>query len=269
MPLGLDDDELEAFIGIYKLRPNSETKDTRPPQRQRPGRDSCLSLATGASTRHDLSCGRGREQEEKELQHLSPVEEERSDSLFSSPVTASPRTKATIHSPREGKGDTKRYSFLHCYDEAQQEPRKLTHSASLPPISSLQCQPTPARSTFWGQFSWAGEFEKELRDIEVQLNRKTKARSAAKKSSHVRSQSATSSTSSSQSQIQKGTLTFWKVKKDAHLQGTTSSSTNTDDGVDAAEQSALSAAVPPRHTNTEKRSSTRFDWLVKHSAGLW
>ncbi|OAL23953.1 hypothetical protein AYO20_10803 [Fonsecaea nubica] len=187
MPLGLDDDELEAFIGIYKLRPSSETKDTHPPQRQRPGKDSCLSLATRPSTRHDLSRGRGREQEEKELQQLSPVKEESSDSLFSSPVTASPRPKATIHSPREGKGDTKRYSFLHCYDEGQQEPRKLTHSASLPPISSLQYQPTPTRSTFRGQFSWAGEFEKELRDIEVQLTRKTKARSAAKSSRTHRS----------------------------------------------------------------------------------
>ncbi|KIW30241.1 uncharacterized protein PV07_05999 [Cladophialophora immunda] len=272
MPLGVDDDDLEAAIGMYNFRAKHGTRTAHSLQRQSPETGSRLPLAIGPSHHRDVSCARGEEHAEKESQQLSPVQEEQPNSRFGSPVTihtSSPRPKANARTPREGKGDTTYYSFQGGSDEIQ--PRKLIHSTSLPPIPSrqpyyskptLQRQHMPSQNIWRRQFGWADVFEQELRDLDVKPACIPKARSA-NKASHIRTLSDLSSTSSSLPQIQKGVSSFWKPKRDLYSHDSTSSASSTQDDIDSREP-ATRADVPPRHT--EKRL-TRFEWLFRKLPG--
>ncbi|KIX93794.1 uncharacterized protein Z520_10419 [Fonsecaea multimorphosa CBS 102226] len=267
MPLGLDDDELEASIGMYKLQLKQGPKATHSLQAQASAKDSRLRSATGPSTQRGLLHVRGEDQVEKQLQRLSAVEEETFNSHFRPPVTnstASPWSKGNVRDPREGKTST-----TGCSDEMQ--PRKLTCSTSLPPLASrrlycsgpaLQYQRTPVRNPCRRRFSYADEFEKELRDMDVKHGCRPKATSTSK-SSHTRTQSDLSSTSSSPPQIQKRVSFFWKLKKNVHSHGSTSSAANTEADFDAKEP-ATNTDVSPRHAG---KRSTRFERLVKQLQG--
>ncbi|OAL19223.1 hypothetical protein AYO22_09984 [Fonsecaea multimorphosa] len=234
MPLGLDDDELEASIGMYKLQLKQGPKATHSLQAQASAKDSRLRSATGPSTQRGLLHVRGEDQVEKQLQRLSAVEEETFNSHFRPPVTnstASPWSKGNVRDPREGK-------------------------------TTLQYQRTPVRNPCRRRFSYADEFEKELRDMDVKHGCRPKATSTSK-SSHTRTQSDLSSTSSSPPQIQKRVSFFWKLKKNVHSHGSTSSAANTEADFDAKEP-ATNTDVSPRHAG---KRSTRFERLVKQLQG--
>ncbi|KIW98728.1 uncharacterized protein Z519_00391 [Cladophialophora bantiana CBS 173.52] len=265
MPLGLDDDELEAFIGIYKLRPKQEPKTDSSHKLQPPTSVSGLPSTTRRSTRHDLSPLRGEERVRGELQQLSPVEEEQPDSHYGSRLTTPttlPQFRGDIRDPSGGNGNTTSSCFPGFNDEMW--PRKLTHSTSLPTFPQAQryyanltlpLQDLPSRNIWRRQFSWADEFEKELRDIDIKHTSRPKARSA-NKSRHSLTQSDISSTSSSLRQIPKSTPLFWRPETCVRAQDSTSEAEDMESGKNAEDP----ADRRPRQTS---KQPSCFERLVK------
>ncbi|EXJ75881.1 uncharacterized protein A1O5_00389 [Cladophialophora psammophila CBS 110553] len=265
MPLGLDNDELEAFIDIYKLRPEQEPKTDPSHKSQPPSSVSRLPSTTRRSTRHDVSHVRGEERVMGELQQLSPVEEEQTDGHYGSRLTiatASPRLRGNIRDPSGGNGNTTSSCFPGFNDEMR--PRKLTHSTSLLTFPQAQryhanlnlpLQDLPSRNIWRRQFSWADEFEKELRNVGIKHTSRPKARSA-NKSRHSLTQSDTSSTSSSLPQIPKSTPLFWRPETCVRSQDSTSSAADVESGKNAEDP----ADMRPRQTS---KQSSCFERLVK------
>ncbi|OAP62110.1 hypothetical protein AYL99_04313 [Fonsecaea erecta] len=269
MPLGLDDDELAASIDMYEFRLTRRTQTIYSLQTQISTKDSSLRPATRPLPRHDLLHARGEGQAAKQSQQLSAVEEEQPSSHFGWPVIdppASPPPQVNIRHPGEGRVNT-----VYCNEEIQ--PRKLTYSTSLPAMpsrphycstSDLQYQYMPARNTRRRGFSYADEFEKELRELDITHVGRPKGRPSTK-SSYTRTQSGISSTSSSIPQLHKRGILFWKPNKDVHSPGSTSSTVNMEGDLDD-QALATNFDAPPPYTETEKRAS-RLERLLKHLNG--